>query len=558
MKKVLSFILVLTILMIALVLPSTAISYDDAIVDPYEGLEIESMTVKATKDLIVDYDGYEEYIYDGEDEPVGTYFCYSVYSTEPYVTVVYENGDVEEGDAYNLVGDWWISDNQFEEHWDLGTHQVTFVYREYQVDFGINIVESPYVSITAVAQKTLVDGWDGGEYEDEDGIWYNIWNCEPYFTVITKDGTVIEGDDYEICEQTGCYISSDVDQQENPLQLGTNTIKFEFVNLTCECEIEIVPNPYKSVTIKGENELYLVFEGYDEKDSFETKVIDIESYIWCETDYSIGGFLYTDTGDSYEVEVFYDMDENGMALLNKNVSINIGPCTTNTLETCNYFKAVFVSGKVLPNAVLYHETVDENFKSYTADGEADINALVAIASYGNYYYKDYETSDNGVVYEYTVDETKANIERLFGIADADVKKSDFYKNRLFGGVIRVEENWNTYYVTEDEELVFEDGKWVATADIVNWATDAVVGAVTVVLSADGTICSVDIENLDITLGDVNCDGAVTAVDARLVLQYVAGLRSEDEMYMAYADVSGDDKVSAVDARLILQKVAGII
>ncbi len=59
-------------------------------------------------------------------------------------------------------------------------------------------------------------------------------------------------------------------------------------------------------------------------------------------------------------------------------------------------------------------------------------------------------------------------------------------------------------------------------------------------------------------GDVNGDGNVSAMDARLVLQYVAGLETLTEEQMAVADVSGDDKVSAVDARYILQVVAGLI
>lgn len=60
------------------------------------------------------------------------------------------------------------------------------------------------------------------------------------------------------------------------------------------------------------------------------------------------------------------------------------------------------------------------------------------------------------------------------------------------------------------------------------------------------------------MGDINGDGRVTAVDARLVLQYVAGIRELDENPLALADMNGDGKVSAVDARVILQMVAGII
>jgi subtilisin family serine protease/glucose/arabinose dehydrogenase len=58
-------------------------------------------------------------------------------------------------------------------------------------------------------------------------------------------------------------------------------------------------------------------------------------------------------------------------------------------------------------------------------------------------------------------------------------------------------------------------------------------------------------------GDVNCDGGVTAIDAALVLQLVAGLI--DTLACAdAADANGDARVTAVDAALILQRVAGLI
>lgn len=60
-------------------------------------------------------------------------------------------------------------------------------------------------------------------------------------------------------------------------------------------------------------------------------------------------------------------------------------------------------------------------------------------------------------------------------------------------------------------------------------------------------------------GDVNNDGMVTAVDARLVLQFVAGLVDEKDIEnMNCADVNDDSQITAIDARLILQIVAGIV
>ncbi len=58
-------------------------------------------------------------------------------------------------------------------------------------------------------------------------------------------------------------------------------------------------------------------------------------------------------------------------------------------------------------------------------------------------------------------------------------------------------------------------------------------------------------------GDANGDGKVTAVDARVVLQYSAGLIGLSTEQLKNLDVNEDGKVSAVDARSILQIAAGL-
>lgn len=53
-------------------------------------------------------------------------------------------------------------------------------------------------------------------------------------------------------------------------------------------------------------------------------------------------------------------------------------------------------------------------------------------------------------------------------------------------------------------------------------------------------------------GDINGDGKVSAVDARMALRCSAKLQTLTEEQMKAADVNGDGKVTAVDARLILR------
>ena len=78
---------------------------------------------------------------------------------------------------------------------------------------------------------------------------------------------------------------------------------------------------------------------------------------------------------------------------------------------------------------------------------------------------------------------------------------------------------------------------------------------------DCTVCGEEeyspIPKLSSIPGDTNGDGKITAVDARMILQHVAGINKLDEHQLKLADVNGDGKISAVDARRVLRIVAGI-
>lgn len=58
------------------------------------------------------------------------------------------------------------------------------------------------------------------------------------------------------------------------------------------------------------------------------------------------------------------------------------------------------------------------------------------------------------------------------------------------------------------------------------------------------------------IGDANGDGKLSALDARMILQHVAGVKTIEDT--SNLDINNDKKVSAVDARVILQVVAGIV
>lgn len=59
-------------------------------------------------------------------------------------------------------------------------------------------------------------------------------------------------------------------------------------------------------------------------------------------------------------------------------------------------------------------------------------------------------------------------------------------------------------------------------------------------------------------GDVNGDGKLAATDARCILQFLAELKLEKDLFIANADVNNDGKIAATDARMILQILAELI
>ncbi len=72
-----------------------------------------------------------------------------------------------------------------------------------------------------------------------------------------------------------------------------------------------------------------------------------------------------------------------------------------------------------------------------------------------------------------------------------------------------------------------------------------------------TIPALENPDEDMLLGDVNKDGKITAMDARLALRIAAKIDTPDDYQAVAANYNKDDKITAADARLILRKAARI-
>jgi hypothetical protein len=558
MKKLLSLALVLVMLLTQFAFPSFADVADKG-EDPFKNQKVVSIEIEQTRPLYVNADGwYVDCSY--KDHKHDQFFEYDLYNDIFVYTVTYKNGEIEKGTTSELYGDLTIEDTQSENHWMMGKdYYMSVTYRNMKYNFTPEMAASPVAKVTAVAQKSLVEGWDSyvdysEELKDEYPSYY-LYDAEPVFTVTMKDGTVYKGTDNELYEQTGFYTYEAESQAKKPLKVGKNTVKFTFMGVEFNCEIEILPNPYKSVKISGENELILEFEGVDKKDSFKTKAVQWEGWI---DEYCAWGDIKTENGKTYSVEYYCGADESGILTPDKEVSLQIGPFRTNTLKTNNWLLAYMTAEEVAYNSMAYY-LASENltgtrFKNYFKDEEYNIDDLVAISTYicdenpsG--------TNEDGYVHSLKVDAVEKNIKSVFGLTDVNVKKSSFYS--ILWRKVMLEQSYDNGHSLYANDLVFEDGKWVLYSEGYMYETGEYVGEMVVILNADLTVDGIYFTQKTIELGDVNFDGVVTAVDARLVLQYVAGIIEDYEINMYYANVNGDETVTAVDARLILQKVAGL-
>ncbi len=103
-------------------------------------------------------------------------------------------------------------------------------------------------------------------------------------------------------------------------------------------------------------------------------------------------------------------------------------------------------------------------------------------------------------------------------------------------------------VTEKSEIVTADGKKVAEDALV--AT----GMKIILKNEAGKIVD---EKTIIVPGDVDCDGAVSASDARAALRVAVGLDTIKDYQESAADVDRDTKITASDAREILRASVGL-
>ncbi len=248
--------------------------------------EIVSFTAVAQNDLIENYNGWytTDWIWDEELQTSiesEEYFYYGVYDADIEFTVEYADGRIcqgseeyiyeETGERISVYGS-----QSYENQWGVGTYQVPVEFCGVETTVEIEVVENPIESISAVAQKELIENYDGWyttdciwdeelqtSVETEEYFYYNIQDADIEYTVVYKDDRVFQGDEYEILEQTGYGIMvSDGQSYDRQWVVGTQEIGVSFLGFETTAKINVVEHPVKSITVKQGRDLEEGIHGY--------------------------------------------------------------------------------------------------------------------------------------------------------------------------------------------------------------------------------------------------------------------------------------------------------
>lgn len=166
------------------------------------------------------------------------------------------------------------------------------------------------------------------------------------------------------------------------------------------------------------------------------------------------------------------------------------------------------------------------------------------------------TAENGDLRTYTIEVSRGETEKI-PLKSISLNKTSL--NLEKGSVDTLVVTYNPTDTTDDKTVT-----WSSSNNNVVTVSDGKITAVgkgeAVITAKVGSFtatCKVLVSENN-KLGDVNLDGKINSLDARIVLQYSVGSRELNDNQLVYADVNCDGKISSLDARKILQKAAGII
>ncbi len=439
--------------------------------------------------IIENADGYweREQYYDedlGEWVYTDEYFHYYFY---PSYTAVMKDGTKYESDSYGVIkyNDYWISidydtDQSFDTSWGLGEHEVTGYFMGQEVEFTVEVVETPIENMTLTPERNLAFGID-----DEYGYTeYLDFTAEIEF----KDGSTNECLVSDLYREYGYVLMFDeAEFVSDYVSAGT----FSFMGYDGEFEVTFIDNPYESITISGLNELKISFNKEDGTSDVGTML----DYDWHQGDWgSAFGYIITDIGTfpggiSYAYS--YDEDETNISSYDaepiyaaeypyKDVTVYIGEMESNTLATNNWYWALSTS-KSSFNNISFCGSFSEYYYNHEFTG-LDIEksiynlidlSLIAVFEHWHKYEYDFDNDEENWYIIFDADDVVDMIEKTFAITGVNITKHPGYHSEdntvwMYEWGYGDSDNTGIYI---DYTVEYVDGKWYATKEMYSCYTD---------------------------------------------------------------------------------------
>ncbi|MBO4693599.1 MAG: leucine-rich repeat protein [Clostridia bacterium] len=325
----------------------------------------------------------------------------------------------------------------------------------------VNPVNSPIKSIQA-GKITLIENISG--YRDD------MNNCFVYtipetldITVTLNNGTVLTAE-----ENHGFIIDSEYYfPRYNPDTSGwvagnTYTVNAELCGKIFSFDVEIIANDYTGLNIEQTDDFYLIFEKRDGTEE-RHRVISFDPRLGDQG--LIGGILKTDKYEFPLVKFHYSAPDNGYSEYEKNVFLEIGNMTSNTVNNFYWLKAQSLKSDYIMATTTYRwyskYSNNQIFRGYNKN-DYDLDVVITIAANAllKWSAQRYEVVDD-VNYGYvSIDDIMYALRYMFGLTKVDLTEYSLYDYNnpnqfkfvcIDGG-----------YGPNIETLTFENGQWDLT------------------------------------------------------------------------------------------------